>query len=113
MQRLDTRYRHWLESLEVESPVAVVSGSSVSKYRITTVENIDRLRRTIRVKALNEIFEDGDYNEGLLGDHYWLAPVTDEIREYIYREELIRKIKNADLKTLSTGRLESLVGLLE
>lgn len=113
MQRLDIRYRDWLESLDVGSPVAVVCSSSIGKYKITTVESVDRLRRNIKVKCNNDIFVDGDNGESLLGDNCILQPITAEIREYVHREKLIDIIKNTDLKVLSTGRLESLVELLE
>jgi hypothetical protein len=116
MRRINDAQWNWLKTLHVGSPVGIESADSRDGYEITTVRSIDEQGR-IKVECESDfvIFTDGEYDSGVgIGRmHYYLVPINAEIREDVHRQELIKKIKKADLETLSTGRLEALAGLLE
>jgi hypothetical protein len=113
MQELDEEYRHWLITRQIGNPVAVVGDSEIGKYRIATIECVERLTRTIKVKGMNDIFKDGDNGESILGrDHYILMPVTDEIIILVYRDEVITRLKNCNFNELSTSDLYDVEKLL-
>jgi hypothetical protein len=116
MRRISDAQWNWLKTLRVGSPVGIESADSTDGYTITTVKSIDE-RGRIKVESKSDfvVFTDGEYDSGVgIGRmHYWLVPISADIREDVHRQELIKKIKRADLETLSTGRLEALAGLLE
>jgi hypothetical protein len=116
MRRINDAQWNWLKTLRIGSPVGIESDDNRDGYKITTVKSIDE-RGRIKVEGQCDfvVFTDGEYDSGCgIGRmHYWLVPITAEVREDVHRQELIRKIKSIDLETLSTGRLEALVGLLE
>ena len=107
MPRLDRQYYDWLNSLNIGDPVAVRHGVSGREYTITTIESICGWERKIKVRGDNNIYTDGENIEELMNTYY-LEPVTENAKSYVYRHNLIHRIKSLDVDKLSIHELEVL-----
>lgn len=112
MPKLDKQYYDWLNSLKIGDPIAVRFGVGGGEYRVTTVESITGWDRKIKVKGDNNIYTAGENIEELMNTYY-LEPVTEITKQYVYRNNLIRKVNSLNINKLSNHQLEELCQIID
>jgi hypothetical protein len=107
---MDAKQRHqFLESLQVGDEIAYLAGGLHSNWIITKITRISPTRR-FSLSNGSTVNSDGSIRGN---NHFYIHPVTEKIRQSIWRTRTIRKLR-ADLKidNLSDEQLRVLLEMV-
>ncbi len=112
-----SNYIDWLSALKIGDEVGVINYSYSTNYKISTVTGITPKTRQITVKCCGNLkFKGGTYKYKVGGEfcasHAELVPITEEIREKVFRQKACVKLKTTEYEKLSTEKLKTLVEIL-
>ncbi len=107
---MDKKYKEWLESLQVGDEVAIENHFySQSKYVIVKILTITPKHRIIETERSSSHFKKGN-SGGSWGEK--IIPVTEEIREAVFRIESCAKLKGLRCEKLSTEKIKRIMEII-
>lgn len=104
----------WLRELKVGDEVAIECGNY--GYRDYYIKNIDKISPTGRITIKSTVYDHTGREMGKAGT--WskknsLEPITQDIKDFVRRKELLEKVTKTKWDKISLEKLENIAKTLE
>ncbi len=108
--------KDWIKELKPGDKVALRELHNFGGLTVYKIGTVKRITAGGKVRLENGMLCDniGYVNhESFATPTYSIVPLTDEIREVIYRKRIVSKVKSIEFSVLKLGQLERILKIIE